>query len=35
LLTPEARAASDWSFWRDEGMSEGYPNMTPRPRPAP
>jgi len=35
LLSKEARAASDWSFWRDEGMSQGYSNMAERPRPAP
>jgi hypothetical protein len=38
LLDKEARAKLDWTFWHDDGMSEGYPNMvvpadyTPPPR---
>lgn len=27
LVTREQRAQLDWSFWHDEGMSEGYSNM--------
>ncbi|HUT68828.1 MAG TPA: hypothetical protein VMW86_09830 [Dehalococcoidales bacterium] len=27
LLTREQRAVLDWSFWKDDHMSEGYSNM--------
>ena len=27
LLSAEQREKLDWSFWRDDGMSEGYSNM--------
>ena len=27
LVTKEQRAELDWSFWHDDGMSEGYSNM--------
>jgi hypothetical protein len=29
LTTKEQRAQLDWTFWHDDKMSPGYPNMIP------